>query len=465
MPLRLTWTLVGTATANCIVAFLLTASVVGMVIFVLSWSPLQEFLGGAFTYNWGVLLAVILCYIFGLAGDHVVGGLVGTRHSIHLRFWWMAYDFVALFLHLFGGVVTAMSRLVVGLCMLLLTMTRIDRSVTPAWLDHLVSFDGLVQAYRATIVSCHQFSNPIMIAFVESVQRDARKRREASDARRETPTSYIAQSAAAVEMMESGSRRLMCAARWRKTRFMLANPLVALYAEEIVREAMMDPAAHAIEVPAPAGSGSAGGLGALLMLPPFGSPSPKRGKSGRTAKDSTPQDDLPADEKAEAEKTYVDGHRQRLKAALGLRSPSKKEKSKKGGEASAPAPAPASDPESQMYPSVDDTPEDDAPAQAAAAPAPAPAPEEPVDTDAVQLRVDAHARVERARTDVKKRAAASSDRAPAAAPAAAAPAAAAPKAAAPKAAAPAAAAPAAEAVVQIETRTSSVDEDEWVMRT
>ena len=88
-----------------------------------------------------------------------------------------------------------------------------------------------------------------------------------------------------------------------------------------------------------------------------------------------------------------------------------------------------------------------------------------MDTDAVQLRVDAHARVERARTDVKKRAAASSDRAPAAAPAAAAPAAAAPKAAAPKAAAPAAAAPAAEAVVQIETRTSSVDEDEWVMRT
>ena len=77
-----------------------------------------------------------------------------------------------------------------------------------------------------------------------------------------------------------------------------------------------------------------------------------------------------------------------------------------------------------------------------------------MDTDAVQLRADAHARVERARTDVKKRATACSG-APAAAPAAAAPA----------AAAPAAAAPAAEAVVQIETRTSSVDEDEWVMRT
>ena len=351
-PLRYSWSLVGTAIASAAVSFLLCAASVGLLVFCLNWSVSQRLIGGMLARFWGAIFACVVCYLLGLVWTPIVEKKVGARHSIHHRYLWMAVDFIALFTQLFAGGVTAVVRVLLGILGLLCGAARIDSAPYPAWLEASVSTDALVLSYRAAIAVVHQHSNPVMLAFVQLLTAGATQRRAASNARVETPTSYVAQSG--VDLLDSGSAKLRISHKWRKAAFLLLNPAVRDAAKALVDEAITNPQRRALEMP----DRIATIKKSSTKFPPFkGSPTPSEraeaagapssgdpDKGGRSAApggaypavdgvsaaadapiDGAPASEPPADRRPSTgtqEKAYLDGQRKRLQSALGLNTPS-----------------------------------------------------------------------------------------------------------------------------------------------
>ena len=87
--------------------------------------------------------------------------------------------------------------------------------------------DKLLRNYRALITSTTH--NSPVHTFVSLAAADAKARRDAQAARQSAPTSYEANQ----DLI--GSRRQLVVNRWRKWRFMVANPSVGKARELICR--------------------------------------------------------------------------------------------------------------------------------------------------------------------------------------------------------------------------------------
>ena len=331
VPMRRAWYLVGTAIASACVAFALCALATGLALFALTWSLSQSLLGAALARYWGALVACLVLHLLAPIWMRLAESSVGSRHTIRARYWWMAIDFVSLFTQLFGGCVTAVWRVCLGVFGLLCGAARIDRPPYPGWLEAALPTDALVLAYRAAVGVCHQHSNPVLLVFVDVLSADARERRQVSDARREKPTSFLAQSAELNQMIDSDAPKLRVVARWRKAAFMVRNPLVGTAASAIVDEAVRDPQRHALEMPDRFMTITS----STHFVPPFSTPAPNRraiaagalgpdGASTTPAAEQTPEPTRtlkPSISTGTMERAYLDGQRRRLQAALGLSTP------------------------------------------------------------------------------------------------------------------------------------------------
>ena len=353
VPIRCAWNLVGGATAACAVGFLTSATLIGTLWFLLAWSVSQQIIGATLTRYSGAIVGILLCYF----GSHILlriaANTLGPYHTIKWRFWWMALDFVTLFTQLFSGVATAIGRVAVALGTLTFAALRIDRSMHPHWVEEVIHLDGILLAYRATVSLYHQHNNPVMLAFLWTLQTGAKERRTATDAKRDDPTSHAAQTAEAT--IESGSRQLRLANKWRKAAFLTLNPMVKTKALEMIKEAILDPDAHAVEPPPPPPpdpNAPPTPIQKVMAKVPFLSPRKAKaaaiGNSSAVSATAIEAQIADADPPADAatrgqpqepvdEQAYVDGHRARLKAKLGLSTPNKGG----GGEEPSPAPSPA----------------------------------------------------------------------------------------------------------------------------
>lgn len=121
----------------------------------------------------------------------------------------MAFDFLCLFTSALSSAPRAVCRLLLGALSLLASLVRVDVSSHPAWLAGWVSPDGVVRAYRATVLLHHHHNNPTARAFLHLASVDAASRRAA-----------LAVGAGGGRPYASGSARQRVCNRWRKG----ANP-------------------------------------------------------------------------------------------------------------------------------------------------------------------------------------------------------------------------------------------------
>ena len=145
------------------------------------------------------------------ATTYAVSGFIGRDKVIHHRFWWMSYDLLQFFTSCVTGLTSALVRLSIAIGLMLVGFARIDKSLTPRWVDDIMLLDSLAKSYRSAILVYHHHNNPLVHVFIALLATDAKARRASSSCGFASPA----------------KRRV--ANRWRKTVFMLNNPVAASY--------------------------------------------------------------------------------------------------------------------------------------------------------------------------------------------------------------------------------------------
>lgn len=275
------WGFVGGAVASSIFSFGFVAVVIGLLFFCISWSMFWELLGWLLANYWGLILFLVLVWAANTFGRQIVRRKVGAGRVITSRFWWMAYDVWMLVAELIGGIANAVLRVLTGVCALLVAALRLDRTIYPAWVEGFVLHDKLLRNYRALIYLYHAHNNPVVHTFVSLIATDAKARRDAQAARQSAPTSYEANQ----DLIEGGSRRQLVVNRWRKWRFMVANPSVGKARESMLIQAALDPDSIGLEFGIPGVGGGGGGSSAARGSSAVRGPAASRGAPGGGSRD------------------------------------------------------------------------------------------------------------------------------------------------------------------------------------
>jgi len=206
---RKSFRLLGVAVSSNLLNFLLWFAVIASLTFLLAWQLTFDALRAAIAALWQPILAWLAAYAADYALTFAVTSVIGRKQTIHYRRLWMAYDLLQFFASCATGVATALTRLAIGVGLLLLAFSRMDQSLSPAWVDQLLLLDSLASSYRATVLLYHHHNNPVLHAFLQLVRHDAAARRAAGGEADATRAKW------------------RVANRWRKTAFMLRNPAVA----------------------------------------------------------------------------------------------------------------------------------------------------------------------------------------------------------------------------------------------
>jgi len=213
------WTFVGGTIANSLLTFLLNVILIGLCITLLAWT----FTYWVLAWVWSVASTAIVTFAVSYCANYVLNYCfalwLGHRKNIRLRYWWMNYDLIQLFISVTTGTVTALTRILIAFGVLMIAALRIDKSMYPAWVDELYTLDTLAKGYRSMCLIYHYHNNPIVIVVARILEHDAAKRRALT-------SRGLCREAG---MLESGSRKQLMAKKWKKTAFMVLNPAVAAY--------------------------------------------------------------------------------------------------------------------------------------------------------------------------------------------------------------------------------------------
>ena len=206
------WTFVGGSIANSLLTFLLNVVLFGLVILLLAWTFTYWVIGYIWSFAASAIVTFTVTYCVNYTMTYCLALWMGPRKNIRLRYWWMAYDTIQLFLSVTTGTFTALLRILMAFAVLLIAALRIDKSIYPQWVDEIYTLDTLAKSYRAMCLIYHYHNNPIVITFCRLIEKDASLRK-----------------AGLPGMLDPNSRKWRVAQKWRKTVFMIQNPAVAAY--------------------------------------------------------------------------------------------------------------------------------------------------------------------------------------------------------------------------------------------
>ena len=206
------WTFVGGSISNSLLSFALNVIVFGLILLLLSWSLFYWGLAVVWMIFGNVILGFTVSYIGNMTLNYLVGFWMGPAKNIRLRYWWMNYDVVQLFLAVFSGTLTAIIRILMAVGIMLVAALRIDKSIYPLWVDEIYTLDTLAKGYRATCLIYHYHNNPIVNTFCSVILKD-----------------YAARKALTEGMLPLGSAKRRVYNKFHKMLFMTKNPAIAAF--------------------------------------------------------------------------------------------------------------------------------------------------------------------------------------------------------------------------------------------
>ena len=206
------WTFVGGSISNSLLSFALNVIVFGLILLLLSWSLFYWGLGVVWMIFGNVILGFMVSYVGNMTLNYLVGFWMGPAKNIRLRYWWMNWDVVQLFLAVFSGTLTAIIRILMAVGIMLVAALRIDKSIYPMWVDEIYTLDTLAKGYRATCLIYHYHNNPIVNTFCSVILKD-----------------YAARKAGAEGMLPLSSKKRRVYNKFHKMLFMTKNPAIAAF--------------------------------------------------------------------------------------------------------------------------------------------------------------------------------------------------------------------------------------------
>lgn len=215
LKFRQSFTFLGAAVSTNMLVFLLWWLLFFLFTFIFAWRFTFDLMCGIIAALWLPIITWLVSYIMNYALTFAVTGYIGRDKTIHKRYWWMTYDLFQYFASCVTGVTSALVRLGIAIGVMLVGFARIDKSLTPTWVDDIMLLDSLAKSYRAAILVHHHHNNPLVHTFIQLLSADAEGRRTSCGSTDSNGWAPLVKRRAAN--------------RWRKTVFMLKNPKAAAY--------------------------------------------------------------------------------------------------------------------------------------------------------------------------------------------------------------------------------------------
>jgi len=77
-----------------------------------------------------------------------------------------------LYLAIVGGLLSAISRIILLFVLSMVGLARLDQSLFPEWINELIYLDSANKAYLATVYIYHSHNQPIAVTFLQFLKRD-----------------------------------------------------------------------------------------------------------------------------------------------------------------------------------------------------------------------------------------------------------------------------------------------------
>jgi len=209
VAIKMTTTFIGTHISNSMLIYYIFAFIFSFITVIFAWSLTWDVLLWFIRENRSTLIVLIIFAAINPIIKLIVTKIIVAKDHIVYRYCWAAFELYEILSQVVAGVAKSITRFVLVLVGVFISLPRIDRSPFPAWIEYYLLLDSGSKSYQAMIVMYHIHNHPVMRVAAWILQQDASDRRDGV-------------KAAERGLVSPHKRRV--ANRWRKALFLSQNP-------------------------------------------------------------------------------------------------------------------------------------------------------------------------------------------------------------------------------------------------
>jgi len=77
-----------------------------------------------------------------------------------------------LYLAILGGLLSALSRIILLFVMSMIGLAQLDQSLFPEWINDMIYLDGANKTYLSMVLMYHYHNHPITVTYLNLLRRD-----------------------------------------------------------------------------------------------------------------------------------------------------------------------------------------------------------------------------------------------------------------------------------------------------